>query len=251
MHTLISLQDNLRAMGIAPADTVLLHSSMKKIGPVEGGADTVLDALQDYLTPGLLVLPALNWELVNQRPRIYDVLRTPSIVGILPELFRKRPDVHRSLNPTHSVCAYGADARDFVQGGDADGTPLGLHSPWRKLLERNAWILMVGCDLTSCTFIHGVEEWCEVPHRLTAPMAFDMVLPDGSRRTVHSRAHEGTPSFSFWKVQAGLEQAGLLRILPFGDAPTMVLRARDLFCFVAGALSQNPRLFDYEVKEAE
>ena len=197
MHTLISLQDNLRAMGIAPADTVLLHSSMKKIGPVQGGADTVLDALQDYLTPGLLVLPALNWELVNQQPRVYDVLLTPSIVGILPELFRKRPDVHRSLNPTHSVCAYGADAQDFVQGGDVDGTPLGLHSPWRKLLSATS-DPDGGCDLTSCIYPRrgGMVRGSPPPD---SPWRYGAAR----RQPPHiTSAQTRAPSFSL-KVQAG------------------------------------------------
>ena len=30
-------------MGIKPSDTVIIHSSMKSIGDVEGGADTVID----------------------------------------------------------------------------------------------------------------------------------------------------------------------------------------------------------------
>lgn len=246
MHTLTSLLQDLRAMGMAPTDTVLLHTSMKKIGMVEGGADTVLDALQAYLAPGLLVFPTLNWHILDEKPPRYDVNDTPSIIGILTERFRRRPNVHRSLNPTHSVCAYGADAVSFAQGGDTDGTPLGIYSPWRKLVERDAWILMAGCDLTTCTFIHGVEEWCGIPDRLGAPIVFDVTLADGSKREITSCGHAGQPSPNYWKVQEGLMRAGLLRILPFGSAPTMVLRARELFCFVAGALSRDPHLFDGE-----
>ena len=43
-------------MTIEPSDTIMMHSSMKAIGDVEGGADTVLDALSEYLAEGLLVL---------------------------------------------------------------------------------------------------------------------------------------------------------------------------------------------------
>lgn len=244
MHTQQTLHRDLDAMGIRPADTVLLHTSMKKIGPVEGGAEGVLDALQSYFAPGLLVFPALNWLTYQQHPHVYDVRNTPSIVGVLPELFRQRPGVRRSLNPTHSLSAWGGEAAAFVQGGDVDGTPLGMHSPWRKLIARDAYILMVGCDLTSCTFIHGVEEWCGVPRRLSEPVTFDVTLEDGSRRGIVSRAHAGQPSPNYWKVQAGLERAGLLHMMRLGDAPTMVLRARELFCFVAGVLDRDPHLFD-------
>ena len=236
-------------MGLRSEDTVLLHSSMKKIGPVDGGAEAVLDALQAYFAPGLLVLPALNWETIHLKPPAYSVLHTESMVGVLSELFRKRPGVHRSLNPTHSLCACGADAASFVEGGDLDGTPLGPRSPWRKLVERDAVVLMAGCGLTSCTMIHGVEEWCGIPGRLGGPIKFQVTLADGTARAITSRAHAAQPSVNYWKVEECLTRLGLLKRLPFGNAPTMVLRARGLFHFVAGALSRDPRLFDEEKGE--
>ena len=49
MNTIISLQQDLAALGVKPQDTLLMHSSMKAIGPVEGGAEAVLDALTGYL----------------------------------------------------------------------------------------------------------------------------------------------------------------------------------------------------------
>lgn len=38
---------------------------------------------------------------------------------------------------------------------------------WGKLVDRQAQILMIGVELTKCTFIHGVEEWLDVPKRLS------------------------------------------------------------------------------------
>ena len=45
-----TLKGQLREMGLRPTDTVLIHSSMKAIGEVEGGADAVLDAWMDCMT---------------------------------------------------------------------------------------------------------------------------------------------------------------------------------------------------------
>ena len=52
MYTKKDLLRHLETMGIMPDDTVLIHSSMKAIGEVLGGADTVLDALMEYLSEG-------------------------------------------------------------------------------------------------------------------------------------------------------------------------------------------------------
>ena len=36
-------------MGLTRQETILIHSSMKSIGPVDGGADTVLDLQKSTL----------------------------------------------------------------------------------------------------------------------------------------------------------------------------------------------------------
>ena len=88
MHTKESLTDDLRRAGILPSDTLLVHSSMKSIGTVDGGADTVLDALMEYFQDsGLLVFPTLTYHLNASNP-VFSVPETPSQVGILSEFFR-------------------------------------------------------------------------------------------------------------------------------------------------------------------
>ena len=58
-YTKQTLQQDLAAMGLTGTETILIHSSMKSIGAVEGGADTVLDALMEFFAEGLLLLPAV------------------------------------------------------------------------------------------------------------------------------------------------------------------------------------------------
>ena len=90
LFTKAELQKQLEAMGILPTDTLLVHSSMKAIGEVEGGADTVLDALMDYMHKGLLILPTHTWQQINAEYNVFDVLHEPSCVGILTNIFRQR-----------------------------------------------------------------------------------------------------------------------------------------------------------------
>lgn len=238
--------EQLQAMGLKRTDTVLIHSSMKQIGPLEGGAEALLDSLMDYFKEGLLCFPTLSWETAQAEPRVYDVLNTPSIVGLLPELFRKRPGVIRSWNPTHSMAAFGKDAASFTADDLASGTPCGPLSTWRKLVDRDAWILMAGCNLTTCTFLHGVEEWCEIPGRIGPPLAFTLVKPDGSKSSILSSQHAAQPSVNYWKIEEGLKKAGLMEIKPLGQADTRVLKARELYAYAAGCLHINPQLFDPE-----
>ena len=52
-----SIINDLKSMGLTGSETILIHSSMKAVGNVEGGADTVLDALMEFFADGLLLLP--------------------------------------------------------------------------------------------------------------------------------------------------------------------------------------------------
>lgn len=45
------LTDDLAGLGVHSGDTLLVHSSIKAVGPVDGGADALLDALQAAVGP--------------------------------------------------------------------------------------------------------------------------------------------------------------------------------------------------------
>ena len=122
-YTKADLKHDLAAMGLTGNETILIHSSMKSIGPVEGGADTVLDAWMEFFAEGLLLLPTHTWRFINEENRVFDVRRSPCCVGILPELFRQRPGVVRSLHPTHSMAAYGKGAAAYLEGELDANTP--------------------------------------------------------------------------------------------------------------------------------
>ena len=77
MHTFDSLTRDLAQAGFLHTDTVMVHSSMKSIGAVEGGADTVLDVLSDYFGhEGLLVFPTGTWGSVNAQTPVFNVNTT-------------------------------------------------------------------------------------------------------------------------------------------------------------------------------
>ena len=160
MYTKKDLMLHLEKNNIDPSGTLLVHISYKAIGEVDGRGDTVLDAFMEYMKDGLLVFPSHTWNYVNEgKNPVMDVLYTPSCVGVLTEIFRKREGVRRSLHPTHSVSAIGADTEVFIAGEEKINTPCGKGGTHYKLWERNAQIMLVGVNFTRNTFIHGIEEW--------------------------------------------------------------------------------------------
>ncbi|TCK92825.1 aminoglycoside 3-N-acetyltransferase [Natranaerovirga hydrolytica] len=245
MHTKESLIRDLKDMTIDKKGTVLIHSSMKSIGEVDGRADTVLDALSDYMKDGLLALPTHTWSYINSDNPHYYVDDSPSCIGILPEIFRKRPNVIRSLHPTHSVAALGADAKKFVSGDEKFDTPCARGSAYGKLLDRKGTIMLVGVDLIRNTFIHGIEEWVDIPGRLTDDHEqLYTHLRDGHKISVPSRRHCGKSwSLHFWKVNEICLKHKAMYFGRFGDATVRVCDTERLTALITKMLAINPDLF--------
>lgn len=245
MYTKQDFIEDLKRLGIDPKGTLLVHSSYKSIGEVEGRADTVLDAFMEYMKDGLLVLPTHTWRYINADNPVFSVLESPTNVGILTELFRKREGVIRSAHPTHSVAAYGKDAASFTAGDEAFDTPCARGSAYGKLLDREAQILLLGVDLRRNTYIHGIEEWLDIPGRLTdyhEPL--QSVLPDGTVVDVPSRRHHGLSwSEHFWKVEEILLNRKAMKMGKFGDAVCRICDAKKTYEVLAKMLVDLPDLF--------
>ena len=189
-YTKLDLLQDLADMGLTGQETILIHSSMKSIGPVDGGADNVLDALMEFFRPGLLLLPTHTWRTINAANPVFDVCTSPCCVGILPELFRQRPGVVRSLHPTHSMAGYGQQAVSYLAGEELRNTPCTPGGCYDRLKDVGGKILLVGVTHARNTYIHSIEEVLNVSHRLAdQPMKLQSVDTDGSAHTVYMRSH--------------------------------------------------------------
>lgn len=177
MYTKQEIKAQLRQMGILPTDTVMIHTSMKAIGQVEGGPDGLLDAFCEYLSHGLFLVPTHTWDDVTEDNPHYDVRTAVPNIGLIPRTAAKRRDGVRSLHPTHSMWACGADAAEYVKGEENALTPTPEGSCWDKLADRNAKILLIGVENDKNTFIHSIEERLHLPDRIS-DQAYDITITD-------------------------------------------------------------------------
>ncbi len=167
------LVDDLRSLGLAEGDTVMVHASLRRVGPVEGGAEGLLAAIEAVVGPGgtiLMVLGAADpmaW--VNDRPEHeraallagsepFDHLTTPADpdVGALAELFRVRPGTLVSDHPEGRFAAAGRLARDLTEDIPWDDY-FGPGSPLDRLVAARGKVLRLGADPGTVTLIHYPE----------------------------------------------------------------------------------------------
>jgi aminoglycoside 3-N-acetyltransferase len=243
--TAAMLSDDLRRLGLGEGTVVLVHSSLSRLGNVKGGADAVVDSLLETVgSRGTLLFPTLTGTERDgpDVPPMVDVRSTPCWTGRIPETARHRIGARRSLHPTHSVTALGAEADRYASGHDASETPCDTHSPYFRLITDGGWILQIG-DVTqdSNTTLHCLEELAEVPYHLQ-PQATEGIVIDanGGRHIVRNRLHLWKWDREFTKVDASLEAAGATRVGHVGLATARLIDSSRLADVIGPYLRQDP-----------
>lgn len=190
-NTRDSLVQDFAALGVRPGMTVMVHSSLGKVGWTVGGPVTVIRALLQVLEPdGTLVMPAespqvsdpAGWSDKNVEPEwhdtirrhlpVFDPLTTPTAMGAIPEAFRTFPGTLRSNHPLVSVCANGPRASDITCEHSLEFCE-GRGTPFEKLYALDAWTLLLGVGFNRCTSLHYAESL--VPARRTTISRFPVI----------------------------------------------------------------------------
>lgn len=246
------LVDDLRALGLRDGDVVLVHSSLSGLGRVEGGAETVVEALVATVGQGGTVLfPTLTGTPDDGpgRPPVIELATTPCWTGAIPEAGRRHPAAVRSVHPTHSVSAIGARAAVCTSGHERSRTPCDERSPYAQLMEEGGKILLLGgVTHESNTALHALEEMAAVPYHLQDEETDGIViLPDGRRVTVRNRLHlwrsaERPQGWErdFPKIGPHLEDAGASVTAPVGASTSTLVSASALRDVILPLMQQDP-----------
>jgi aminoglycoside 3-N-acetyltransferase len=244
MTQIHKISQDLGVLGVRPGGVLLVHSSLSALRYVEGGAETVIQGLLATLGPeGTLLMPALSYEHVTRRQPVFDVWRTPSNIGTIPEYFRTRVGTRRSVHPTHSVCAIGSQTAELLDGHPLDDTPCGPHSPFHKLRDVGGQLLMLGCGLCPNTSMHAIEELVEPPYLYSEPIAYHLIHADGHEVTKTYRPHSFRYHQQRYDRVADVLSAPALRQGKVLQATTHLIEVSALWEVVLTKLRQNPLYF--------
>jgi aminoglycoside 3-N-acetyltransferase len=237
------LKQGFHDAGVRAGMGLIVHASLRSFGHVVGGAPTVVDALIELITAdGTLLMPSFNHGAPFEQPGpgVYDPLSTPTANGAIADCFWRRPGVHRSLDPTHPVAAWGRHARRYVEEHHRTLT-MGPRSPLGLLQADGGSALLLGVDYTSNTFHHVVEMTLGAPCLGQRTEAYPVRLPDGRRvagRTWGWR--DGACPFTDQnRYAAQIRARGLDREVLIGSCRATLFALQDCFDVVAQMLQQG------------
>ena len=226
----------LATLGVAQGDVLLVHTSYRAIGPVEGGPEGLIGELLRAVGPeGTVVMP--SWSSDDDLP--YDPGTTPAAadLGITAELFRRRADARRTSHPL-AFAAVGQHA-DYVVG-HPDPLPV-MHpgSPVARVHELDGKVLLLGVGHDANTTIHLAESRARVPY--SAPKHF--TVREGNRpvRVDYTETDHCCQRFALaddWLRAHSLQREG-----PVGHGHARLIRSQDVVRVVCSELARDPVIF--------
>jgi aminoglycoside 3-N-acetyltransferase len=148
---------------VKKGDTLFIHSSMRNLY-LDFDKKEILGVLQESVgETGTLAFPCWHFniraeEYIRENDPVFDIKKSPSAMGKIPDELRLDPSASRSFHPTNSVVARGPNAQRLTEGHETGIYPCGEQSPFFKLIELNAKIIGVGVTVDNLTFVHTVED---------------------------------------------------------------------------------------------
>lgn len=149
-------------LGIKKGSVVFVHSSFDFLN-IDFSPNKLLTLLIDAVgEDGTLIFPAWHFnyraEDYLKKDLIFDVKKSPTVMGLLPELARRNPKAYRSNHPTTSIVAIGKYAKELIEDHEKSIYPCGELSPYFKMMKYNALIIGIGVKAHFLSFVHCPED---------------------------------------------------------------------------------------------
>ena len=200
MHAVDDVVTDLRDLGVEPGDLLFVHASLRRLGPVEGGAVGVVGTLERAVGPAgtlMMVLGATNeWDWVNAHPESeraalladaepFDPVLTSALpeVGILAEVMRTMPGTVVNDHPEGRFAARGRLAEELLRDLPWDDY-YGPGSALARFVDRGGRVLRLGASPDTVTVLHYAEYLADVPDTVRVRRHRKVLDPQGTRIVV-------------------------------------------------------------------
>ena len=256
-YTQSQLMNDLQVLGVTQGQIVMMHSSVKAVGPVMGGPNGILQAILDTLGADGTLMMYAGWQdipdfvldLPAEARQAYYAEHPPFDAAtaravrehsILAEFLRTWPGARRSLNPEASMVAVGGFAEQITRDHPLD-YGYGAGSPLAKLVEYKGKVLMLGAPLDTITLLHYAENRARMAHKNVVRYQCP-VLRDGRTVWVDIEDYntgEEHADYTFDGIARAYLAAGRGRQGNIGNAESYLFDAADLAAFAIEWLEER------------
>jgi aminoglycoside 3-N-acetyltransferase len=270
MYSRRSLAEDFRRLGVMNGETIMLHASVRAVGPVAGGPDMIHLALKDALTErGTLMMlagcpshydevgrgnltPEQEAEVLEKLPPFDpSTARADRSNGTLVEFLRTYPGTR--VNPHVARFAAWGERAGHLLAGTPWNHAFGTGSALARLHELDGRILLLGSDHDAVTFLHYAEFLADIADKRVA--RFKVPVAEEGRRVWREMiefdssngAHAHWPERFFALIVDSFLRKSANSGGPVGHARSFLLSARQLLDFalpIMEAVGRDPRAAD-------
>ena len=245
-RTIKQLQSELRGLGVSTGDTLMVHASLRGVGPVEDRGQGLISELLGVLGPEGTLMAYADFEPTSAVP-YFDINRSPARpdYGVFAELVRTHQGAARSSNPGASMVAIGMRAQWLCEGHSID-YGYGPDGPLGKLVSVGGKVLLLGSDLDQVTLLHLAEHRAEIPHKRVVKRLVDVMRDDGSVGSVMIEEFDTSnpvvpemPEKLFASIVGGFLATGTASNGRVGRALSYLLPARELVSYAVSVIERD------------
>lgn len=242
MYSHKNLQEGFQQIPLTPSRVIMVHSSFKSLGKVDGGAETVIDALLDWVGPdGTILFPNFNFQSWTEN-HYFDVLETPSQMGIIGELARLRPGAVRSPHPIYSFAVLGKLKKEWESCNDSEA--YGPNSAFALFHKLKGLVVSIGLHWNSTfSMIHYCEYNSDVEYRRTKKFSGVYVGYNGEPEITTYSMYVRRNNKVMTDVVPAMDElydAGVIKSKQVGDANVHYATAVDTFDKITAIAREEP-----------
>lgn len=233
-----TLIEELKKIGLCEGMEIEVHSSLSSLGYIEGGADTVVEALMECVTErGSIFMPSLCFgpelELTEEdrtmgisvKIKILPEDAPKTAMGVIADTFRKRDDVITGTGVIRTS-GWGVHANEAAQNG------------LNYVIHNGGKALLLGVDIYKLTAMHYVEDI--MPKEIN-----DMFAPREEINSIYSPDEWviecGEPPVKAWyTIQDLAYQQGIIKEGYIGKCKYMFFDIWDVISLYKKELEKNP-----------
>lgn len=157
----------LLELGIKKGDIVIIHSSYKPFELARISPQALIKMICEVIgQEGTLAMPVIRRyskiftdSIGNYY--VYNLKKSRVWTGMIPFTLMRMKNSVTSQFPINTLTAVGKDAKEMMKNNLVGELPTanGENSSWKYCLDRNAWCISIGTDLThSLTMLHTAED---------------------------------------------------------------------------------------------
>lgn len=238
------MQEVFRKVGIENGETIFIHSDISVFGKIATlDRNYFLSAILSQLGKavghaGTLIMPTFSYSFCKDE--MFDVQETKSTVGTLSEFFRQQVGVTRTKHPIFSVAIHGTKQEYFL---DIGRDSFDNESIFGKLRQMNGKVVFFGAHLSSCTFLHHIEQIYGVNYRYLKTFTGQVRCDDytyNNSVTFFVRYLDRIVELDVSRLEDYLLKNNIMKSSSLGEGKIMAVNAQELFNTTIDLLDKDP-----------